>query len=198
MSSYPAPGPTYPQYTRGICYDGTGYIYGNNYSRDYVNRFRASDGSLLSTWTYAKADTRYGLCVDHNGTSAGNYIYQSDLDGDFWKSTLTGTLVSSWSMHTYNYVYDQAWDYNNKLIWCADYSTDWINAIDPNTHKMTYSFRHPKWATILNCYGIAYWGDYLYVSNSGGTPDEYIWVFHCPHYLGVKPASLGKVKALLK
>ncbi|NIT36372.1 MAG: hypothetical protein GTN49_07710 [candidate division Zixibacteria bacterium] len=200
VSSYPIPGSStwYPRYTRGLSYDGAGYLYGNNYSRRYVARFRASNGSLLSTWNWPSG-TRYGICADHKGTSAGTYIYQSYYNGEFYKSRLTGSLVSSWSMPYPTYFYDHAWDYYNKLIWGVSYLTDWIYAIDPNPpHKMLYSFRHPKWATISSCYGIAYWGDYLYVANESGSPDAYIWVFHCPHYLGVRPASVGKIKALFE
>ncbi len=201
VSSYPCPlgTATYEYYGRGMCYDGTGNIYFGNYYRRYVARFQASTGSVLSTWMWPTSESyRYGLCVDHNGTSAGTYIYQSYYIGDFWKSRLNGSLVSSWSMPYYTYDYDQAWDYGNKLIWCANYSTDWIIAIDPNTEKMVESFRHPEQASISSCYGIAYWGQYLYVSNSGGTPDEYIWVFDCPNTVGVTPASVGKVKALFE
>jgi hypothetical protein len=197
VSSYPVPGPTYPYYTRGMCYDGLGYIYGCNYSRYYVTRFRASNGSLVSTWTWPSG-TRYGLAVDHKGTSGGNYIYMSYYTGDSWKHTTTGSLVSSWSMPNYTYAYDHAWDYGNKLLWFINYSTDWLQAIDTATHKVVESFRHPQWSAISSTYGIAYWGNYLYVSNSGGTPDEYIWVFHCPPNVGVTPASVGKVKALFQ
>lgn len=201
VSSYPCPLGTgsYQYYGRGMCYDGTGYIYFVNYYQRFVARFQASSGATISTWTWPTSDSyRYGLCVDHNGTSAGTNVYTSYYVGDFWQNRLNGSLVSSWSMPFSTYDYDMAWDYGNKLIWCPNYSTDWIVAIDPDTHKLVESFRHPEQASISSLYGIAYWGQYLYVSNSGGTPDEYIWVFHCPNTVGVAPASVGKVKALFK
>jgi hypothetical protein len=197
VSSYRIQGPSYPQYTRGVSYDGTGYLYYCNYSRRYVTRARADTGSYISTWTWPSG-TRYGICADHRGTSPGTYIYMGYTTGDFWKHRLTGSLVSSWSMPNYTYNYDLAWDYGNYLIWSINYSTDWIYSVDPNTQRIVESFRHPRWASISSCYGIAYWGQYLYVSNSGGTPDEYIWVFDCPNTVGVTPASVGKVKALFK
>ena len=197
VSSYPIPGPSYPQYARGVSYDGLGYLYYSNWNRCYVTRARASNGSLLSTWTWPSG-RRYNICADHRGTSGGTYIFQSDTDGNFWKSTLTGSLVSSWTMTSGTSNYDLAWDYGNKLIWYANMSTDYIFAVDPDTHKIKTSFRHPNWATIGYCYGIAYWGNRLYVSSSSGTPDEYIWVFDCPNTVGVTPASVGKVKALFK
>ena len=198
VSSYTAPDPSgYPQYTRGMSYDGTGYIYGNNGSRRCVYRFRADTGSFLSSWNWPSGG-RNGICADHSGTSGGTYIYQNEYYGNFSKSTLTGSLVSTWAMTSTPSNYDLAWDYGNKLIWYANNSTDYIFAVDPDTHKIKTSFRHPNWATIGYCYGIAYWGNRLYVSSSSGTPDEYIWVFDCPNTVGVTPASVGKVKALFK
>jgi hypothetical protein len=199
VSSYPCPlGTTSPNYyLRGGCYDGTGYILWCNYSQRRIARARASDGSLLSTWTWPTG-SRYGVAVNHRGTSGGTRVYTNYYNGDFWTNTTTGSLVSSWSMPFYTYNYDSAWDWNNNLLWASNYSTDWIYGINVTTEKLVHSFRHPEQATISSCYGIAYWPPYLYVSNSGGTPDEYIWVFHCPNNLGVTPASVGKVKALFQ
>jgi hypothetical protein len=201
VSSYPAPLGTgsYEYYMRGACYDGTGYIYWINYYRRYVGRARASNGSLVSTWTWPTTEGyRYGIATNHTASAAGNRIYTNYYTGDFWTTTLTGSLVSSWSMPYYTYNYDSDWDWNNNVLWAVNYSTDWIYGLNVTTHTMVHSFRHPKQADISSCYGIAYWPPYLYVSNSGGTPDEYIWVFHCPNNLGVAPASVGKVKALFR
>jgi hypothetical protein len=184
-------------YLRGGCYDGTGNIYWVNYSRRIVARGRASNGSLVSTWTWPSG-SRYGVAVNHRGTSAGTRMYLNYYNGDFWTHTTTGSLVSSWSMPFYTYNYDSAWDWNNNVLWASNYSTDWVYGINVTTHRMLYSFRHPNQASISSCYGIAYWPPYIYVSNSGGTPDEYIWVFHCPNNVGVAPASVGRVKALYR
>jgi hypothetical protein len=199
VSSYPCPlGTVSPNYyLRGGCYDGTGYILWINYSTRVVARATASTGSLLSTWTWATG-SRYGVCTNHRGTSGGTYIYTNYYDGDFWRHTTTGSEISSFSLPFYTYNYDMAWDWNNQLIWAANYSTDWIYGIDAVREEMVRSFRHPEQANISSCYGIAYWPPYLYVSNSGGTPDEYIWVFDCPINLTVTPASIGKVKSLFR
>jgi hypothetical protein len=181
VSSYPCPlGTSSPNYyLRGACYDGTGYINWINYSSRVVARARASDGSLLSSWVYATSGSRYGVCSNHTGTAAGNRIYTNYYVGDFW-------------------THNMAWDWNNDLIWAANYSTDWIYGIDPVKEEMVRSFRHPEQASISSCYGVAYWPPYIYVSNSGGTPDEYIWVFSCPNNVSVTPASVGRVKALFQ
>jgi hypothetical protein len=91
-----------------------------------------------------------------------------------------------------------AWDWNNELIWCINYNNDWVYGINPDTEEVVRSFRHPEQANISSSYGIAYWPPYLYTSNSGGTPDEYIWVLSCPGNIDVQPASVGRVKALFR
>ncbi|MEE9456695.1 MAG: hypothetical protein V3W11_06065 [bacterium] len=196
VSSYPMPGPTYPQYNRSISYDGTGNIYGNNYSRRYVVRFRASNGSMLSTWTWPTTmPARGALAVDHTGTGAGTNIYQSYYNGTWFKSSLTGSLKSSWRGPGYTYSYDMAWDYGNKMIWYSNYSTEFIYGCNTRG-SIIKSWGVP--VSVWDPYGIAYWGNYLYVSTIYGTPDEHIWVYHVPANIGVAPASVGKVKALFQ
>jgi hypothetical protein len=199
VSSYECPlGTTSPNYYwRGVENDGTGNLNWINYSLTIVARARASDGSLVSSWTYGTG-TRYAVCSNHTGTSAGTYFYTNYYTGDFWTHNSSGSEISSWSLPFYTYNYDLEWDWNNKLMWAANYSTDWIYGIDPVKEEMVRSFRHPEQASISSCYGIAYWPPYIYVSNSGGTPDEYIWVFHCPNNVSITPASIGKVKALYR
>ncbi len=191
VKTYPAPGPTDPQYTRGLCYDGTGNLYSNNYLRHYVTRFRASDGKLLSTWTWPSG-SRYGICVDHKGTSAGTNIYQN-YTRTWWVSTLTGSQKRAFRAPVSSYAYDLAWDWNNNLIWYGNYNDEFIYGVNTNA-SIVAKFGLPVGPE--NPYGIAYWPDYLYVSTSGGTPDEYIWVFECPGTVGVTPASVGRIKAL--
>jgi len=196
VSSYRIQFPT-RVYPSGVSYDGLGCLYYSNYLARYVVRARADTGSILSTWTWPTG-YRYGICADHRGTSGGTYIYQTYSYRDFFKSTLTGNPVAFWQMTAETRNWDLAWDYGNKLIWYANTQTDYIIAVDPDTRKIKTSFLHPIWTTIGACYGIAYWGNRLYVSNSEGTPDEYIWVFDCPNTVGLAPASVGKVKALFR
>jgi hypothetical protein len=201
VSSYRCPlGTTTPnERCRGLSYGGGTFLYINNYYTRVVGRFHASDGSLVSTWTWPTSMSyRFGICNTHDGRSGGNRIYQSYWTGDFWFSTTAGSLISSFRLTVDTLNYDLAWDYGNKLVWYANYGNDWIAAVDPGTQKIVASFRHPEEASISSCYGIAYWGKYLYVSNSGGNPDEYIWVFDCPDGIGVAPASVGRIKALYR
>ncbi len=198
VSSYPCPLGTasYLYYGRGMCYDGTGNIYFSNYYRRYVSRFRASNGSVLSTWMWPTTEGyRYGLCVDHNGTTGGTNIYQSYYTGIWYRSSLTGSLRDSWRIGRYDYAYDMAWDYGNKMIWYGNYSDEFVYGCNTRGSVIA-KFDVP--VSVNDPYGIAYWGNYLYVSTSSGNPDEYIWVYHCPANVTVSPASVGKVKALFQ
>jgi len=197
VSSYPNPLGTGSgqYYIRGLSYDGLGYLYYNNYSQRRVGRARASNGALVSSWTWPSG-TRYGICVDHGGTTGGTNIYQNYTTNTWWVSSLTGSQKRAFRAPVNNYSYDTAWDYGNKLIWCANYNDEYIYGILPSNGSVKAKFAFPVGPE--NPYGIAYWGNYLYVSSTSGTPDEYIWVFHCPANVGVTPASVGKVKALFQ
>ncbi|UCH77412.1 MAG: hypothetical protein JSU81_06640 [Candidatus Coatesbacteria bacterium] len=199
VSSYRNPlGTTSPAYYfRGVSYDGTGHLLWLNYSARRVVRARASTGSMVSSWSWPTG-SRYGVCANHTGTSGGNRIYTNYYTGDFWNHTTTGSLVSSWSLAFYSYNYDMAWDWNNRVIWAINYNNEWVYGIDPTSQRLLHSFRHPLYASISGCYGIAYWPPYVYISNSGGTPDEYIWVFDVPNNVTINAASMGRVKALFR
>lgn len=198
VSSYPIPGTSswYPRYTRGLSYDGLGNLYALNYSRKYVAKFRASSGGTLSTWNWPSTESaRYGVCVDHGGTTGGTYIYSNYYTNLWWKNRLNGSLVRAWRRPNNTRCYDLAWDYGNKLIWYGNYDNEYVYGCNTNG-SIIDSFGLPGNAD--NPYGIAYWGNYLYVSTTSGAPNEYIWVFHCPRNVGVAPASVGKVKALFQ
>ena len=183
-------------YIRGLSYDGLGYLYYNNYSQRRVGRARASNGAMVSSWTWPTTmGYRYGLCVNHNGTSGGTNIYQSYYTGIWYRSTLTGSLQRQWRTGCNDYAYDMAWDYGNKMIWYGNYSTEFVYGCNTNG-SIIKSFGIPT--TVTDPYGIAYWGGRLYVATTGGTPNEHIWVYDCPATVGVAPASVGRVKALFK
>ncbi len=197
VSSYPCPlGTTgYDFYVRGLSYGGGVLLYINNYYQRRVGRFYNSTGSLVSTWTWSTSmPYRYGICCTHDGTNYGSYIYQSYYDGNFWYSTTAGSLVSSFKIAA-TYDTDLAWDYGNRMIWYPNYSTGYVYGITTQGSILA-SWRVPS--AVSYPYGIAYYGYYLYVTTSSGTPDEYIWIYDCPGTVGLTPASVGKVKALFK
>jgi hypothetical protein len=193
VNSYPCPlGTTAPErYCRGMDYGGAGYIYMVNYNLGVSAQFYASNGSLISTWAWGSG-TRYAVCREHNGYNAGPYIWYSYSDGSFWRYTTTGSLVSSFDIeNTYNY--DMTWD-TFELIWYANWNDDHVHCIT-TTGSTLFSWRVPE--AVSNPYGIAFYGPYIYVSTSAGTPDEYIWVYH-RRGSGVAPASMGRIKAVFR
>lgn len=190
-------------YVRGMGYEGDGtlgqgYLHFNNYAYRYVAKVRLANAKLIGSWGWVGGENRYGLCVDNDKTRIGTLrgFYQSHLSGIWWYSDKNGSLISSWRAAVTNYAYDLAWDYRNDFIWYANSSTNWVFGM---TRAGTVKESWPLNAGVAYPYGIAYYADRLYVSTSGGYPDEYVWVYDCPlSTVGCEPASLGRVKAIFK
>lgn len=198
VRTIPVPFPyTENMYVRGLGFEGGGYLRANNYNNRYVARLRASNGSMLGSWTWTGGATRYSLCIngDKKNYGTADRIYQSYLTGIWWVSTTNGSLISSFQAPYTNYALDLAWDYTHKLIWYANYATRWVfGATTTGSVVESWALRP---TTVSAPYGVAYHEGRLYVSTSGGSPDEYIWVYECT-YTGREPASLGKVKAIFE
>jgi hypothetical protein len=197
VRSIPVPFPYLEnRYVRGLSYEGGGFLRANNYNNLYVARLRASTGSWVSSWTWSGGAARYGLCIngDKQNQGTANRIYQSYYTGIWWVSNTNGSLISSFQAPFTNYALDLAWDYTHNLIWYGNYATNWVAGMTP-AGSVRESW--PVKSGVSYPFGIAYFGGRLYVSTSGGTPDEYIWVYECT-YTDREPASLGKVKALFE
>jgi hypothetical protein len=195
--------PLEKSYVRGMSYEGDGsvgegYLHLNNYGYRYVAKVRPSNWKMAGKWLWSGGANRYGLCAENNKTQVGTLkgFYQSHLSGIWWHSNKQGSLISSWRSPTTNYAYDLAWDYRNNFIWYANSSTNWVFGMTTaGSIRESWQLR----AGVRYAYGIAYYANRLYVSTSGGNPDEYIWVYDCPlSTVGVEPASLGRVKALFE
>jgi hypothetical protein len=183
-------------YIRGLSFEGDRWLRLNNYNNRYVARIRALDGSFVSSWGWSGGSTRYGMCIngDKQNPGTANRIYQSYLTGIWWVSNTNGSLISSFQAPFTNYALDLAWDYTHDYIWYANYATRWVVGMTPaGSVRESWELE----STVSYPYGIAYYGGRLYVSTSGGSPDEYIWVYECT-YTDVEPASLGKVKAIFE
>lgn len=200
QGSYPTPLQPYSQNYAcyGLGYEAGapgGYLHIDNYDTRTVGKFVASSGSLISTWTWPTG-YRFSLCVNNDketpGTAKG--IWQNDNLGNFWYSTTTGSLVSSFKIDN-TYSYDLAWDYKNDFIWFANINSESVYGMT-TTGSILCSWRVPS--AVLNPYGVAYYGQYLYVSTTGGSPENYIWIYHCPVCVGVSPSSFGKIKTLFQ
>jgi hypothetical protein len=196
VRSMPVPLPyLHNLYIRGLGYEGGGFLRVNNYNHRYVAKI-TTGGTFVSSWGWSGGVARYGLCIngDKRASGTANRIYQSYLTGIWWVSTTNGSLISSFQAPHTNYALDLAWDYTHNLIWYANYTTRWVVGMTPaGSIKESWALR----PTVTAPYGIAYFGGRLYVSTSGGAPDEYIWVYECT-YTDLEPASFGKVKALFR
>jgi hypothetical protein len=195
VNSYPCPlgtgSPNY--YCRGLSYGGGEYLAMINYSMRINLAAYRSNGSLISTWTWPSG-SRYGVCVEHNGTAPGTHAWNNNTSGTFWRYDTSGSVLSSFDISSTSN-YDLAWDYGNNLLWYGNTSSEYVTGIT-TTGSYVASWRVPS--AVSNPYGVAYYGQYLYVSTSSGSPDEYIWVYHCPNTVNVQPASIGRVKALYR
>ncbi len=198
VSSYPnpllqIPGGEERNYVRGLSYGGGPYLYIANYSTRSVGCFYASNGSLLSTWLWPSSPGRIGICCTHDGTNPGNYLWLNS-GGYFYRTTTTGSIVTTFEIAP-PANRDLAWDYVNGLMWYGDNAFEYVCGITTTGSFVASWVLPPK---VKNPFGVAYYGNYLYVSTSYGTPDEYIWVYHCPNINTISPTSLGRVKALFK
>jgi hypothetical protein len=183
---------------RGMSYEGGGYIWATNYAYDIVIKFRASDGSFISSWGTAFGTKRtYGICARNSklgsGTLRGFNISEYYPPHRIWSFSTSGSLVSSFQACA---AADLAWDVWDHLVWAADVTDGYVYGYSP-TGRLLSSWSWRVRPTINNAFGVAHSRSYLYVLTTSGTPDEYIWVFHCVT-MDVEPASIGRVKALYR
>jgi hypothetical protein len=184
---------------RGLSYQGGGYIWATNYAYDIVIKFRASDGSFISSWGTGFGTRRtYGICARNYKPSTGSLegftISEYYAPRRIWNFNASGSFVSSFVGCA---AADFAWDYFMRMVWAADVSDGYVYGYDWRSGRLLSSWTWRVRPTINDAYGVAYYGSYLYVLTTSGTPDEYIWVFHCI-IMDVKPASFGRVKALFR
>ncbi len=100
----------------------------------------------------------------------------------------TGSLIASHPC--WDYTYDVAWDWRNDLIWGSYYAAGCVCGLN-TSGSVVATFPAPgDWARAMT-----YRGEYLWV---GCSVPSLIYKIHCPVFLGVAPASLGRVKALFR
>ena len=181
--------------SRGLAFDGN-YLWQNKaYTIPYQTyRTSAATGSIYASYPLPTGTT-HGVApratADYGaGTNA---LFQSDYRYDqIYVMTLAGSITSSFSVPSTCMMYEIAYDWRNKLVWGA------MNAISGqvpiwgvNTAgSIVVSFGVP----ITYSYGLTYAGEYLWAGNLAG----WIYRIHCPVVVGVKPASMGKVKAMFR
>jgi hypothetical protein len=186
--------------TRGLAYSygggpGGSYLWIANYSTREVHMCNYADGSTVNSWTCVTENQPYGLAPE--ATADGGYNPQSIISTDTspyytWRYVpTTGSLLGSFS-HGGLYAYDCAWDWRNQLVW-GGYGSPGVVRGWTTAGSVVASFTVPN----TYPYAITYWGEYLFVGCT--IPNHYCYKVHCPVLnVNVKPASVGKVKALFK
>lgn len=175
----------------GLAYSHSAVLWVGCPANNTVYRCHAPSGSLYSSWN-AHHDP-FGcapLCTGDGGTGT-TYLFTSDSGPpDIFTHRLTnGSVVRSVRVPNPT-DYDCAYDWRNKVLWQGDSP----NVVYGYTLSGTVlgSFRSPAYYPR----GLAYYGQYLYVACTG---NGYIYRVHCPYdFVALAPASLGKVKVLLR
>jgi hypothetical protein len=193
----PSTGSTYDWYTlpfsgnpSGLAYTSSGnYLWVGVPGNDYVYRCNASSGSLISSWSAGHEP--YGLApvATGDGGSGATQLFTTDNSpARFYRHYLSnGSIISSVTITSS--AYDCAYDWRNSLLWIG--TTTYLYGYTMSG-TVTGSFASPA----TNPRGLAYYGAYLYV---GCTSNGRIYVVHCPaNFVGVRPSSMGRVKAFYR
>jgi hypothetical protein len=177
--------------TRGLAYQWGGYLWQNQaYSSPYrIYRTNEVNGSV---YNYYSLPTNYVhgsavLATGDGGEGTTRIILSRyNATSTIYYMTTTGTISSSISCNTY--LYEVAYDWRNRLIW-GGMNDGYVYGFT-TTGSRVASFRKPSG----NVYSITYHGQYLWVAGTSGM----FYQIHCPGNVGVKPTSMGKIKAMFE
>ncbi|MGD8718907.1 MAG: hypothetical protein PVH29_08810 [Candidatus Zixiibacteriota bacterium] len=187
VSSWVCP---YTSSNRGLAYSWGGYLWLGNYSNDHVYQCNWSTGSVYASWD--SDHDPYGIapyCTGDGGEGTSYIItYDSSPNAAYYHLPTNGSIVTSTSLAD-GYSYDMAYDWRNQLLWKYESSPASIYGMNYSTGSLVASFARPYSGT---AYGLAYSGQYLYIACS----NSWMYQVHCPGTVSVKPASMGKVKAM--
>ena len=178
--------------TRGLAYQFGGYLWQNQgYNSPYpLYRTNEGTGSIYNSYTLPGGHYSHGSAplATGDGGSGTTHIIVSNYSSDMvYYMTTTGSISSSHSVS--QDLYEIAYDWRNKLVW-GGMNTTTVYGFT-TTGSLAASFSKPTG----NVYGITYHGQYLWVAGTSG----YVYRQHCPVLnVGVKPASMGKIKAMFE
>lgn len=186
-SSWPTP---YPSQNRGLAVTWGDHVWVGSFVDDIVYECAGASGSIYGSWD--AVNDPYGLaplCTGDGGQgTTGLYSYDSIPNFVYLHNLPNGSVIRSFPL-AHATPYDLAYDHRNRLLW--KYYVNFIYGYSPNDGSVVASFARPYPST---CYGLAYYGEYLWISARDGN----IFIVHCPGNIGVRPASLGRVKALFR
>jgi len=185
--------------TRGVGYEYGNYLwlgyYGSSVAR--VAKVNAANGSVISSFPVYSVHTLYGgvACQGNPGSPGVTSIISNDyLPYVASRHTTAGSLINSFTYSSGTPSFrDPAWDYGNNLIWWGHYTSSNPYVYGYTTAgSMAASFPAPG----SYPYGCGYYGGYLWLCRS--TSPYYVYQIDCPNTVSIKPASVGKVKALFR
>ena len=177
--------------TRGLAYQWGGYLWQNQgYTSPYrIYRTSTSNGSIYASYALPRSLCHGSapLATGDGGSGVSHIIISCYSNRYLYYMTTTGSIARSHSVSPT--LYDIAYDWRNKLVWGGMNSTTCYGVT--TTGSTVASFNKPTG----NIYGMTYHGQYLFVAGTSG----YIYTIHCPVLnVGVRPSSMGKIKAMYK
>lgn len=141
------------------------------------------------------------LTVPQGLTFGGGYLYIADMyNSRILKTTTTGSVAGSIDPKVFS-IKGLAWDADTAggpyLFACVMDAKHTIHRINPSSGSVVKSFDGPKFTG--NIIGLAWDGKYLWASQNYMGQDMYAFQFIAYEpYVGVAPATLGKIKALYR
>ena len=120
-----------------------------------------------------------------DGGEGTSQIFVSNYDEkSVTRMTTTGSYIDKWIIGIP--FSDVAYDWRNEVVWGGSPFSPVVYGV--KVHQLIASFAVPGGKV----YGITYHGQYLWLAGDVG----YIYRIHCPGPLAVRPASMGKIKAM--
>jgi hypothetical protein len=194
-------------YDRGLGYQNPGYIWTRWGYPPYNGRAlkrRESTGLILASFNLNHLVDTGGLACQGNPNVPSSV---TAIISNRWRNpnlvtryTTAGSFISSYIPPSGPAYSDCAWDYGNKLIWIPDFRDNaYVYGLTTAGSRVA-SFPVPRYSShTTNASSSCYKDQYLYIGGDiQGAVFAYIWKVHCPVNLNIRPASLGRVKALYR
>jgi hypothetical protein len=175
--------------TRGLAYVSGGYLWQGDYGSPIS--FHETDSSTGYIYRSIRMTTprNYGLaplCTGDGGVGT-TALLSTKYDRPWLLhhvNMTTGSVIASYP--TPASVYDPAYDWRNRLVW-GTFNSSMVYGFT-TTGSLVATFTAPQ-----GVFGAAYNAEYLYLGRWAR-----IWKIHCPQFVGVEPASFGRVKAIFR
>lgn len=190
--------------THGLGYQNPGYIWDRwgyaPYNGKTLKR-RESDGVILGSFSLDhQVDTGGLTCQGDPDVPNSVTAIMSTRGYRVARYTTGGSFINSFSYSGVGYPADPAWDYRDNLLWVPDFNVNAYVHGFTTTGSRVASFPVPRYSSHdTRASASCYKSEYLYIAGDiEGMVFSLVWKVHCPFPVTVRPASLGKVKALYR